>query len=49
MRNKAEVRIKIDKQHEKSDNCKDLVTHDPLKRYNILNIRANKILYYGNY
>ncbi len=37
MGNKAEARIKIDKQHEKSDNCKYLVAYNPLKRCNILN------------
>ncbi len=38
MGNKAEARIKIDKQHEKSDNCKYLVAYNPLKRCNILKI-----------
>jgi len=31
MGNKAETRIKIDRQHEKSDNCKYLVAHQPHK------------------
>ncbi len=48
MGNKAEVRIKNDKQHEKSDNCKYLVAYNPLKRCNILN-KSNKILYDENY
>ncbi len=49
MRNKAEVRIKIDKQHEKSELSIHVDESKILFEHYGLNIRANKILYYGNY